>query len=751
MDKADNSRTTTYVNHQQRKPPKKSNGWTPTYLDNDGRRWGELASCGWLAAAVYIELCHLGACWCEGWRGSIRKLGEALAWRVSGQHGSKASRAALGQAINRMAQAGILSIEQAGQSTIYRVVKPCGPNSSRPESEPPGGPEVGHPWTGSEPPPDRNQSTGGQKPGQERTGTSPPPFKDPELAEPSQNKTRTHTEQIGEEGGAGGNHPGPEPPFEAEHEPPVHTSECVSGAPPSTLMTPAGEEPVPDRQADDVCHDRHGETVDGPEPAPPFEGDSIDLGPPPPRKRILLPLGSPERSEHELAELDNDPAPPSDNVRTPPGVKPASAFGSRPALSDDDPPPPTDDDLPDYEDDLPGYEDDLPGYEDDLPASWPDYADAPEGHPDTVSVTADPSPTPEDSGQSLVGETPDSGEGSKGAIHSHYESEASDECDGSVPDIGGGHDRHRADDGVIDGGRNADVSAGDLSGGAPAGALGDSGRGGGGPMTTDSDVGAKAPELAPERPIPESQPEAHPEQLSLTGVSEGQELPSLKKPKPTTPREVTEALVEIYQETTGRKTRVLPKRVSMIGARMAEGFASADLDQALLGWWHCRFYQEDPGCKGVKAAGFIWPFTSADKVEKCMQRFVDEAPIDAVEAFTERTGRRIPEREAEIEQRRQAAEKLEEDKAYWRKRLSEERRVRREGALRELIPALKQAEQYEARLPGLEGKDADELRAYLSETWARIRAKADLKGVTRELEEQGLLPRDKGKEESNGQ
>ncbi len=817
---------------------KSNNKWVPSMWDRNGSQWTAIVRCGSWGPAIYGELCHQGACRPQGWAGSRRQLRKLLKERAGGTSRYNPSYKPFNRTIDAMVEARLLAIEQQGQYTVFKVLTPGATLEERYSKVAQGATLEERPAT-----PEYQGAT------PEEQSATP----EHHSLEGEKNRIKQKDRQ---EGGAGGNHPGQEPPFEAQHDPPVHTSECVSGAPTSARMTPAGEEPVPNPQADDACTDRHGETVGGLEPAPPSDSAPYHRDMPfrsphsdpaecpmwydwcwcdPPNKDLSLATESgPTLSDEEVdalagrfredlakcssfAELDEAirkhlPHLSSQDAeqvwkRRASSEVPTEIESVDRALTD--PPPPDDDDLCEYGYGLgegsdkgllertslpPPTDDDLPDYEDDLPVRWPDFDDEDEwqdfarkswkrfldrpirfdlktGEPslvprseipvalaagiptvdqalfgDTAPVTAEPFPALEDSEEISVGEVPETGEGSKGETHNHYESEGEDEPDGSVPDIGGDYDHYRADDSTVGGGENADDPDDNLPVGAPAGPQGDSGPGGGGEVSPGGDANAKAPEPAPEPLNREDAPEASPGQMSLLEPSESQESPPAERPKPATPREVTKALVAMYQETTGRVTRALPKRVSMIGARLAEGFSYEDLQQALLGWWHCRFYQEDQGCKGVRAAGFIWPFTSADKVEKCMQRFVDEAPVEAIESFTGRTGRRIPEREAELEQRRQAAEKLEREIEYYRQKIAEERRRKREGGLRVILPAIKQARRYEARLATLEGEEADVLRAYLTDTWERIRDKSDLSGVTRELEDKGLLPRDKGKE-----
>jgi len=266
-------------------------------------------------------------------------------------------------------------------------------------------------------------------------------------------------------------------------------------------------------------------------------------------------------------------------------------------------------------------------------------------------------------------------------------------------------------------------------------------------MSTDEDIDAKVPEPAPDPQNLGKAPGLPPGQMSLLGPAESQESPPPKKRKLTKSernRLVTEQLIDTYHSLTGRKAKALPRRIGMIGARLDEGFDPTDLRVALLGWWHCEFYRRE------NVGDFDWPFTSGEKVEKCQRRFIDEAPIEEVERFHRQTGRPIPGREAEIAKAKREREKQDQEDellaAIWAaKRQFDARREQAifDKAYGRLMDDIRTARLYERQKPR---QRSDEDIEYM---WREIRERAEVIGVLDELREKGLLPQDKGKEESN--
>jgi hypothetical protein len=730
---------TGYTNHVNRK---NTNMWVPSMWDRDGSQWTAIVRCGSWGPAIYGELCHQGACRPGGWAGSRRQLRKLLTERAAGTPGYNPNPKPFNRAIDAMVTAGLLAIEERGQYTTFKILA----NGGSPENQ-----FSREPLRFSrEPQSDTPENHSGSI--ENHLGAS-------ENHSLEGENTRMDRKKE-EEGGAGGNHPGPLPPSEVQHDPPSHISETVCGAPASALAeggggeatmqdkplqnmqqlggplpsepkTPAGEEPVPGQQDDGTCHDGHDESVDSCEPAPPFDV-SVAL----------------------------------------PGVEPALTGEPGPAHTDDEPTPPDDDDLPDFEDDE--------NWEDFARESWERFLDRPihfdpdTGEPgllpiapgETDSVTAEPEHN-WDTGTDMTIEELD--EGTVAELFRQAREEPPrlvyPPCPGGkcfskpasvtagaeeawrggryigripVPDkhheapkveYGAGPDHNESEV------ENADVSADSVPDRDGAGTECDSGRGAMGQVGADTECSAKAHEPPQEALKPEPTPGAPPEQLPLTGANTGQETASPKKRKLTKVEQaklVTEKLLDAYQAVTGRRARALPRRISMIGARLDEGFDAIDLRQALLGWWHCEFYRRE------NVGDFDWPFTSGEKVEKCQRRFVDEAPIEEIERFHEQTGRPIPGREAELARAKRERKEQAEERELMARLYAE--RDRQFAAIR------KRGEDW---LTDRLINDAEAIRLHRSRghisaeqerKWQKeLRERAELLGAIEKLENDGLL------------
>jgi hypothetical protein len=121
------------------------------------------------------------------------------------------------------------------------------------------------------------------------------------------------------------------------------------------------------------------------------------------------------------------------------------------------------------------------------------------------------------------------------------------------------------------------------------------------------------------------------------GESERAKIPGIRY------REITRSLVEHWAKRSGRKkVRVLDRRVAMVKARIRDGYEVNDLYQAIAGVCYSPFHREN-GHDTFEVA-----IRNGEQVEKGKRLWLLHAPIEYVRQYVERTGERVPAREAEL-------------------------------------------------------------------------------------------------------